>query len=313
MVNKKLENLEIDLVNIQGFISGEFIKLLGIHNGKADILHRDFKDSLQSLIFADPDSKENAGKPVLSFTATEKGIKEKAETLLKNGDITEEELNSLYKKIEDTKSSLVKKLSTNEGIAELVDSRIKSQLIAESITLFLEDPKTGEISGMKPDEKNKLVYSLKDHIKIPKSLRDSILARDTDCETSVIQIIKKQITDSLGKETKDGYYVLDKEKSEDKNLLSMIHDKVDRQLTTLLIINDSIKNFAKNSTREIEGAEKEEIRDSLLSKLEKLDKNYLNEKKHEISKHITKGLEEANKFPSFLMKFGFFRKIINYL
>ena len=60
MLNENLKVLEDDLYAIKGFISEEFIKLIRNekHRGKIDVSHPDFKNSAQSLIFADPEAKK---------------------------------------------------------------------------------------------------------------------------------------------------------------------------------------------------------------------------------------------------------------
>ena len=67
----------------------------------------------------------------MSFTATELGIRKKAEELLKKGVVSKEEVDLLYKKIEDTKLNLKKILNTNDGISSMVEHRIQSQVIAK--------------------------------------------------------------------------------------------------------------------------------------------------------------------------------------
>ena len=80
-----IEALKNDLKGISGFLSQEFVKLVTKYDGVIDVTNQDFQQAAQSLIHADPKAPENAGRPVLSFTGTEQGIKEKIKKLQDKG------------------------------------------------------------------------------------------------------------------------------------------------------------------------------------------------------------------------------------
>ena len=105
------------------------------YDGVIDVTKQDFQQAAQSLIHADPKAPENAGRPVLSFTGTEQGIKEKIKKLQDKG-VPAAAFTELLEQIETTKKNLSAQISTNEGIKGFVESRVKDKLIEDSIGLF---------------------------------------------------------------------------------------------------------------------------------------------------------------------------------
>ncbi|MBN8512454.1 MAG: hypothetical protein J0L79_05445 [Rickettsiales bacterium] len=152
-LQKTLTALEKDIIGIKGFITEEFVKLVKNNKGKIDIDDPNFQLAASSLINADPKDPKNKDKAVLSFTATEQGIKEKIEKLKQKG-VPAERFTSLIETLEGEKAKFNEQIKTNEGIQNLVVSRVKEKLIEGSISFFTDNlDKDGNPVAISPEVK----------------------------------------------------------------------------------------------------------------------------------------------------------------
>lgn len=308
-LQKTITALEKDIVGIKGFITEEFVKLVKNNNGKIDIDDPNFQLAANSLINADPKDKKNEGKAVLSFTATEQGIKEKIDKLIKKG-VPAERFETLIQTLESEKAKFNEQIKTNEGIQDLVVSRVKEKLIEGSINFFTHD-KDGNPVGIDPQVKKDIVSKLKDNITIPPSLTMGILQGNQEIISQAKEIMNSAISQGLGT-NKGNYFVLDNSKLDYQgigevakainiNLEVQLGQKVNKQELADGILADSIKQLEKTYGVKVNEDTAQKIKNTLGPKIAELDATYLVEKSHTIVGELTK---ELKKEQSYLSRIG---------
>lgn len=193
-LNNTILKLKNDIIEINGFISKEFIKIAAANNGVIDYNTETVQNAAESLLNAAP--ADNLGQAVLSLKATEVGIEEKILELIikekvqdlitKNPNMTKEEVDEERKKLKSSKEDLTSNLNEEKFNAihqELQSNRIKltenlsstegiTQLVRESLQtktlMFNSFFKDG--NGISSQEKSDLANKLKDFVSFPKNI-----------------------------------------------------------------------------------------------------------------------------------------------
>ena len=298
-----IEALKNDLKGISGFLSQEFVKLVTKYDGVIDVTNLDFQQAAQSLIHADPKAPENAGRPVLSFTGTEQGIKEKIKKLQDKG-VPATAFTELLEQIETTKKNLSAQISTNEGIKGFVESRVKDKLIEDSIGLFASDGKGG-VQMLPVADKKQLKESLLPAITLPEGLVQKMLKGDKTLATTASTIINEEVTKAFGKKV-GKVYVLDKTKLTPENIASVSNKitngiaaeaiKLDQIKAASPLINDVIKQMEKEHKVKFTPERVEKITKALAPTLAKLGPEYLEQNKADLTKELTKTLKSEQSY-----------------
>jgi hypothetical protein len=310
-LQKTLTALEKDIIGIKGFITEEFVKLVKNNKGKIDIDDPNFQLAASSLINADPKDPKNKDKAVLSFTATEQGIKEKIEKLKQKG-VPAERFTSLIETLEGEKAKFNEQIKTNEGIQNLVVSRVKEKLIEGSISFFTDNlDKDGNPVAISPEVKKDIVSKLKDDITIPPSLTMGILQGNQEVISQARELMNSAINQGLGT-NKGNYFVLDNSKLDyrgiggvvntiNTNLEVQLGQKVNKQEIADGILADSIKQLEKTYGVKVNEDTAQKIKNTLGPKIAELDATYLVEKSHTIIGELAK---ELKKEQSYLSRLG---------
>jgi hypothetical protein len=298
-----IEALKNDLKGISGFLSQEFVKLVTKYDGVIDVTNQDFQQAAQSLIHADPKAPENAGRPVLSFTGTEQGIKEKIKKLQDKG-VPAAAFTELLEQIETTKKNLSAQISTNEGIKGFVESRVKDKLIEDSIGLFASDGKGG-VQMLPVADKKQLKESLLPGITLPEGLVQKMLKGDKVLATAASTIINEEVTKAFGKKVGNGY-VLDKTKLTPENIASVSNKitngiaaeaiKLDQIKAASPLINDVIKQMEKEQKVKFTPERVEKITKALAPTLAKLGPEYLEMHKKDLTQELVTSLKSEQSY-----------------
>lgn len=123
-----------DLENISSFITAECIKLAQSNGGVVDTNSKEFKELKHSMMNADPESKENEGKATLSFKATERGIEKKINKEIEKG-ADSKSFDEFREEMAAHRKGLDTKLSSNEGVIDLISDKLKKDALNESVSL----------------------------------------------------------------------------------------------------------------------------------------------------------------------------------
>ena len=298
-----IEALRKDIKGIEGFLSQEFVKLVTKYEGVIDVTNQDFRTAAQSLIHSDPKAPENIGRPVLSFTGTEQGIKDKVEKMKKAG-VPAEAFTELLQEIATAKRELSAKISTNEGIRGLVETRVKDKLIEDSITLFASDGRAG--LGMLPVSDKKDVKNLvMPHIALPEGLVQQMLKGDKTLSTAASMIINDEISKAFGTKVGEGY-VLDKSKLTPENIASVGSRitqrvategvKIETERTSAALVSDVIKQMEKEQKVKFTPERVEKITKALAPTLAKLGPEYLEKHKGELTQGLVTSLKSEQSY-----------------
>ena len=290
-----IEALRKDIKGIEGFLSQEFVKLINTYDGVIDVSNRDFRTAAQSLIHADPKDPKNAGRPVLSFTGTEQGIKDKIEKMKKAG-VPEAAFTELLQEIDIAKASLSTQIATNEGIKALVEPRLKSQLVENSIGFFT---KTG--MGMPMAQKQEISKLVMPLIALPENLTQQMIKGHKVFSAAASAIINREIGEAFGTkivtESGDETYEFDKAKITPENI-AIVASKINESIEKppLSLVGEAIKQMEKEQGVKFTSERVEKITKALVPTLTELGPEYLEVHKKELTKALVTSLKSEQSY-----------------
>ena len=302
IVENSIKAFRKDLVDIQGFISQEFVKITAQSGGQIDLNNNDIQQATHSLINADPNSPENAGKAVLSFTGTEQGIKEKIDKLVVKKNIPKELFEDFLKEMDQCKDNLTKKVSTKKGLQGLVTDRITTQLISNSIGLFDLDA-SGQPRGLSPDEKGDIVSKIATSIELPQKLVDRLSAGDNDMQQQANAIINKQISESFGTPHSSGATVIDRDKLNPdaiaratQEMAGDLNAAATKHSNSLSIVEQAINNISERDNITFTPKRREKIIKALAPKMAEFGSAYMENHQNSLVEEVEQSLKSEQTF-----------------
>ncbi len=297
--SKDIDVLRQDIKGITGFLSQEFIKLVNKYEGVIDVSNQDFRIAAQSLIHADPNAPENAGRPVLSFTGTQQGIEKRIKQLEGRG-VPPEVFTELLQEMASAKKELSTQISTNEGIKSFIEPRLKNQIIENNIGFFT---KTG--MGMSLTDKKGISNLVVPHITLSENSVQQMIKGDKIFSAAASAIVNREISEAFG--TKNGEtYEFDKAKLTPENIAKVgkkISDGIEAEgmklqptILATALVSDVIKQMEKEQKVKFTPERVEKITKALVPTLAKLGPEYIEKNKGELTQELATSLKSGQSY-----------------
>ena len=312
-INKTIEAIANDLPSIVGFISGELSTIAASNNGEIDVNNKKFRVAVESLIHADPNNPKNAGKAVLSFTATEQGINKKIDKLIAKG-VPEGRFAKLRNDMQKLRAELVEKTSSSEGLSELVSDRVKSQLVLQNIGLWTKTPE-GETRAMLPEQKKDLARKIEGNLVLSPDAIKAVLLDTGGAKAKVAAVVFNQINEEFsveGKENSGNFYTVDPNKltAESVNIAGgAISAKIENDIMPAInVINQTMETLKSDYGVSASPEMAAEMFAKLEPKLKEFGADYLRDNEDMLASEIAKSVD-TKKTTWSQIKFGFSRLV----
>jgi len=257
--NDLVQQLRGGLEQAKGFLLEELIKIGTASTNKTIGVNDDnVKQAVQSLIYADPDDPKNkaAGGGALSIIATIKDNEKKIKEWIGKG-YDSKAFNEIGKEMQGLPDQLQKKLSTQEGIDNLINERVKNSILKQ-IPFFIDE--NNNIRGVNAIEKNNIISKINKDIEISPTTVSTLL-QDKNLLNPLIGQVTKNANEFFGKEgaAVNNACVLDEKKLTPENILKFT-EAANHTIKTFELMQQGLKNLVSG----VDIAQNQKITETLL-------------------------------------------------
>jgi len=286
-----VEQLRDGLEQAKGFLLEELIKIGTANPNKTIDLNDDnVKQAVQSLIYSDPDDPKNraSGGGALSIIATIKDNEKKINKWIEEG-YDPKAFDEIRKEMQELPDKLKKELSTQEGIEQLINERVKNNTILQQIPFFIAE--NNSIRGTTSIEKNNVINKIKEHIKIPQTVVSTLL-QDRALLKPLVEQITKNANKFFGQDgtVVNNACVLDEKKLTPENILKFA-EETNHNIKAFELMQQSLHNLDS----EINISQNQKITQTLLPVISNLLPEELKQNGTQIIKNIAPVLKEPSK------------------